>query len=152
MLKRPFLGLLLLAAATFACDRAFGADHREACPTTRPPDPPFVPPPPYPTDMGSTVCNVTDESTGAMPMPSAWSLLNLAATGSVGFSGTVVVTMFLNGSAAALTCTISTAVNPNNQCTDTIHRVAVHRGDLVGVQLTGPNIDIPNLRVTAEKR
>ena len=71
MLKRPFLGLLLLAAATFACDRAFGADHREACPTTRPPDPPFVPPPPYPTDMGSTVCNVTDESTGAMPMPSA---------------------------------------------------------------------------------
>lgn len=95
---------------------------------------------------------VTDESTGAMPMPSAGTLLNLAATGSVGFSGTVVVTMFLNGSAAALTCTISTAVNPNNQCTDTIHRVAVHRGDLVGVQLTGPNIDIPNFRVTAEKR
>jgi len=43
----------------------------------------------------SMVCNVTDESTGAMPMPSAGTLLNLAATDSVGFSGTVVVTVFL---------------------------------------------------------
>jgi hypothetical protein len=32
MLKRLLLGLLLLAAATFAWDRALGADYREACP------------------------------------------------------------------------------------------------------------------------
>jgi hypothetical protein len=72
MLKRPFLGLLLLAAATFACNRAFGADQREACPTTRPPDPPFVPPPPYPTDMGSGTFWYGSES--------LWTTLELGGT------------------------------------------------------------------------
>jgi hypothetical protein len=52
MAHRRFLPLLFLVLLLAASTRLFGADSTFVCPVTRPQYPPFVPPPPYPTNAG----------------------------------------------------------------------------------------------------
>ena len=52
MLRRLFPALFLLLLSALASTPAFADDRWEACPTTRPANPPFVPPSPYWSDAG----------------------------------------------------------------------------------------------------
>jgi hypothetical protein len=76
--------------------------------------------------------SLTGSSNTGLPMPSAGTLQNLRVlTASEG----AVVTVYINGSASALTCTIpGNGFTPGSKCSDTTHTVSVSAGDLVAVQ------------------
>lgn len=72
-----------------------------------------------------------------VPMPSSGTLKNLRLvadpSGSLGSTATGVVTVFVNGNATPLTCTLTATVSagPEPSCSDNVHTVNVAAGDLV---------------------
>jgi hypothetical protein len=74
-----------------------------------------------------------------IPMPSDGGLSHLVvnALSPYNGSGPAVLTLMVNGSATALTCTLP-AGNPNQQisCTDKEHLVRIHTGDSIGVWIS----------------
>ena len=78
----------------------------------------------------STTCsNFPGPPPHGVPMPSAGTLQNLHVTGgydNAPGSGSVV-TVYVNGSATDMTCTVGTS----GKCADTTHKVSVHAGDEV---------------------
>lgn len=84
-------------------------------------------------NVTATTCTSTTLGSGVVS-PGARTLQNLivhAATGGVGASSGVV-TVLVNGSTTALTCTLGTATS----CEDVTHSVTTANGDLVSLQFT----------------
>ena len=52
MLRHFFIALFLVVLSALPASRIFAADQQDACPITRPANPPFVPPSPYWSDAG----------------------------------------------------------------------------------------------------
>lgn len=79
---------------------------------------------------GSGCSSLTGATNTGVPMPSAGTLQNLHV---VSWQNNVTVTVYVNGNAAAATCTASGTSAPYT-CSDTTHTVSVSAGQLVGVQ------------------
>jgi hypothetical protein len=76
--------------------------------------------------------SLTGSGNTGLPIPSAGTLQNLRVlTASEG----AVVTVYINGTASALTCAVpGNGFAPGSNCSDTTHTVSVAAGDLVAVQ------------------
>ena len=78
---------------------------------------------------GDYGCNVVGPPLHGVPMPSAGTLQNLRVTGGAikGATPGSSATVYVNGTATALTCTVSTS----GTCADAIHKVTVKAGNEV---------------------
>jgi hypothetical protein len=66
-------------------------------------------------------------------MPSAGTLANLTVASNVNSAYPIAVSVYINGVATKIGCTITTP----NTCTDTTDTANVNAGDTVAVQLSG---------------
>jgi hypothetical protein len=102
----------------------------------------------------SSMCSeyVAAPGTGGLPMPSSGNLRNLTVALAKPCDSTSEgnFTVFLNGTATLLSCTVGT----NTSCRDGIDRVQVHANDLIEVRYqTSQSGSCPNTpRVTIEKQ
>jgi hypothetical protein len=101
---------------------------------------------------GDESCNsLTGSSNTGLPIPSAGTLQNLRVFAP---QGGMVVTVFINGTASATTCTVSgSSFAFGNNCSDTTHTTAVSAGDLVSIQASKSGVSsIEFMQVSLEKQ
>ncbi len=104
----------------------------------------------YPFGSGASDC--TRSGPEGVPMPSAGVLKNLrllAEGGTATNSG--IMTVFVNGTASALTCTPTPAGPVQTTCSDTTHQVTVAAGDQIAIQLVVQTGQFGSIRATLEK-
>jgi len=98
---------------------------------------------------GMSCSSINGTNNTGVPMPSAGTLQNLHAAMLRG--GTV--TVFVNGTSSAMTCTVPTSGALPGACSDTTHGVQVAAGDLVAVQATlSTSEQIQGVQVSLEKQ
>jgi len=120
-------------------------------------------------DTNGSACFNADSPTIGLPLPSAGILKNLTMVARIQDSGNtpamvhVDITVNVNSVPTALTCAVDTLGSPlgtKASCSDTLHRVSVHAGDQVTVQMSTPVLPPPcpvscpifEMNVTLEKR
>ena len=104
-----------------------------------------------PTGNGGATCAGAGNNTQtAMPFAYSGTVRNLIAKVGAAPSGsnTLITTLFVNGSATALTCTIT---GPGTTCSDATHQIAVSSGDAWGMQTidNGTSDTTAQIRVVA---
>jgi len=95
-------------------------------------------------DYEGTIVSPSSSSAVGFPMPSPGTLSNLTVYvgGASSGSGYGATTVYVNGSASALTCSVSTGTGNPVTCSDTTDTVSVATGDLVIVWYHGTGSSI----------
>ncbi len=86
---------------------------------------------------GGTASSCTTSTAIPVPIPYACTAGNLYVVAGVSPTSTAAVTLYKNGSASALTCTLT---NPATTCNDTSHTVSLIAGDLWAVEGAGDGV------------
>ncbi len=81
-------------------------------------------------------------------MPSMGTLKNLQV---LGLEQGDVVSVYVNGTAAQITCTLPTGGGPGGTCSDTTHTAPVNAGDLVAVEASTASPSPNYMQVALEK-
>jgi hypothetical protein len=83
--------------------------------------------------MGGEANVTTSAGEAASPIPAAGTVAGFRARLSAVPAGPVVFTLYVNGAATGVTCTVA---SPATTCTDATHTAAVGVGDTVAVSIT----------------
>ena len=97
-------------------------------------------------DCGPTQSSVSDSG---LPMPSMEALKNLQV---LGLAEGDVVTVYVNGNATQITCTLPTGGQPGGTCSDKTHSAPVNAGDLVAVEASTTSPAGNYMQVALEKQ
>ena len=111
----------------------------------------FMPSPHFMTGLGGNAdCGPTQSSVldSGLPMPSMGTLKNLQV---LGLKQGDVVSVYVNGTATQITCTLPTGGGPGGTCSDATHSAPVKAGDLVAVEANTTSATPNYMQVALEK-
>jgi len=110
-----------------------------------------TPSPHFLTDLGgNSDCGPTQSSVidSGLPMPSMGTLQKLEV---LGLKQGDVVSVYVNGTATQITCTLPTGGGPGGTCSDATHSAPVKAGDLVAVEASTTSPALNYMQVALEK-